>query len=184
MVDKSHTYDPCLITLFRMTDDKLYVENILFNKSMELSEMFCNSKYYENILDVFLRFCTASPDLARAVSTGNLIHSLITRSTHHKAIVRLQLLKIVASLLHAASNPTQLIQYYKIEQHLTKIAAIDDSVLVAQLASDLLGKIKLNHFSSSLPQSPNASSNSSKNSFRSAVANLFSFIASPPHDAK
>ncbi|KAG0017501.1 hypothetical protein BGZ80_008209 [Entomortierella chlamydospora] len=93
---------------------------------------------FENILEPLYKIIRLSPDIARGIAVPALFHRLLDRLAHPKAVVRLNLLRILRAIFDVHPERIQLVVRYGIAGVVNRIAKEDSAVLVKELAREIL----------------------------------------------
>ncbi|KAG0315479.1 hypothetical protein BG000_005192, partial [Podila horticola] len=93
---------------------------------------------FENILEPFYKILRISPQIARGIAMPTLFQRLLDRLAHPKAVVRLNLLRILRAIFDVHPERIQLVDGYGMSQVVVKISEEDPSVLVKELAKEIL----------------------------------------------
>lgn len=124
-----------------MHDDPARVEDELLEvQSIDsLSKCFVqsSSQSYERILDPFLKILRLSPAISVAIISSPFLKRLAdTLERQTKAMITLNLVRLVRLVLESHPDRTVLVPKYKFDGILTKLAQQNDSVLVRELAKE------------------------------------------------
>lgn len=94
---------------------------------------------FENLLEPFLKVCRLSSQVVTAISsTHPFFHKLSERLNHSKAIVRLNLLRILRIICETSLERAQIVERYGFVRTVQRLREKDPAVLVKEMASDLL----------------------------------------------
>lgn len=93
---------------------------------------------FENILEPLYKILRISPQVACGIAVPNLFPRLLDRLAHPKAVVRLNLLRILRAIFDAYPERNQLVFWYGISEVVVKISEEDPAVLVKELAKEIL----------------------------------------------
>ena len=85
-----------------------------------------------------------SPSTALSLANPDLFYRILQKLQSSKAVVRLNLLRIVRSICDASEEQGALIKQYSLEESIQKLADGDSAVLVRNMASELLKSCELN----------------------------------------
>ena len=152
-----------MLTSFRLQEETAKVEDHLLSGKFTDAIVSCfhNPKinaFDPNLLEPLLKLLRLSPSVAASLAKPDMYSGIAQRLSHKKAVVRLNLLRLVRNILEAgeyeiAVNPR--------ERHLKSLldavrvlAEKDSAVLVRNLASDLL----VSHIDGSVDQSGSVTS--------------------------
>jgi hypothetical protein len=129
--------------LFRLQEETSRVEDVLSEISAidRLLACFVSAKAnsFENLLDPFLKICRLSTTVVLAIP-GN--HSFFTklaeRLTHPKAVVRLNLLRILRTICDTNPERMLIVERYGFHEIVRRLSQKDAAVLVRELAREIL----------------------------------------------
>ncbi|KAG0229437.1 hypothetical protein BGW42_001592 [Actinomortierella wolfii] len=131
--------DAILVWLQDETSD---VEQVLLQPTSLslLVQAFLTAKAnsFENILEPLYKITRLSHKVAIGMSTPALFQRLMDRLAHPKAVVRLNLLRILRSIFEVHPERSQIIVRYGIAQVVENIAEEDNAVLVKEMAREIL----------------------------------------------
>jgi hypothetical protein len=116
-------------------------EKLLAESSVEaIIKCFVTSRTnaFENILEPLQKLLRLSPSIALAVAKPELLTRLLQKLSHNKAIVRLNLLRILRTICDASEEKELLIRQYGIYQTIQRLAERDSAVLVRNMAGELV----------------------------------------------
>jgi len=134
---------PVVLHLYnRLQDETADVEQILVQPS-SLSlfvQAFLTAKAnsFENILEPLHKIIRLSPAVACGIAVPALFQRLLDRLAHPKAVVRLNLLRILRAIFDVHPERLQLVLRYGISDVVVRIAEDDSAVLVKELAKEIL----------------------------------------------
>jgi hypothetical protein len=127
--------------LIRLQDETARVEDYLVRpESLEaLLKCFVTAKAnsFENLLDPFLKICRISNDVTIGIAKSQFFKRVIDRLGHSKAVVRLNLLRIVRAVCEVHPNRAILVERYGIYEIVAKLSKDDGAVLVRELAREI-----------------------------------------------
>ncbi|KAF9963367.1 hypothetical protein BGZ65_003949 [Modicella reniformis] len=125
-----------------LQDETADVEQILLQQSslnlFAQSFLTAKANSFENILEPLYKIIRISPDVARGIAVPALFRRLLDRLGHPKAVVRLNLLRILRAIFDVHPERIQLVVRYRISDVVVKIAESDSAVLVKELAKEIL----------------------------------------------
>ncbi|KAG0358978.1 hypothetical protein BGZ54_010196, partial [Gamsiella multidivaricata] len=125
-----------------LQDETADVEQVLLQpSSLNLFvQAFLTAKAnsFENILEPFYKIIRISPAIACGIAVPGLFQRLLDRLAHPKAVVRLNLLRILRAIFDVHPERLQLVVRYGISDVVMKIAEGDSAVLVKELAKEIL----------------------------------------------
>ncbi|KZF25666.1 cytokinesis protein sepH [Xylona heveae TC161] len=93
---------------------------------------------FENLLEPLQKLLRLSPTVALSLARADLFSRILQKLTHHKAVVRLNLLRIVRSICDASDERGGLIRRYGLLGTIRNLAETDPAVLVRNMASELV----------------------------------------------
>ncbi len=107
---------------------------------MGIIRCFTTSKAnaFENLLEPLQKLLRLSPPVALSLAHPDLFHRILRKLTSNKAVVRLNLLRIVRSICDASDEQGALISRYSLEDTIQRLAENDGAVLVRNMASELI----------------------------------------------
>ena len=92
---------------------------------------------FENLLDPFLKIFRISTNIAIGVSKSQFFKRLIDKLSSSKAVVRLNLLRILRTVCDVHPNRAVLVERYGIYDIVAKLSKEDNAVLVRELAREI-----------------------------------------------
>ena len=132
-------------TLRRLQDETARVEDQLLKpETLEaLLKCFISAKAnsFEGLLDPFLKICRLSTNIAIGIAKAQFFKRVVDRLGHSKALVRLNLLRIVKTVCDIHPNRAVLVERYGIYQIVAKLSREDGAVLVRELAREIMPTI-------------------------------------------
>jgi hypothetical protein len=93
---------------------------------------------FENLLDPFLKICRISTRITIGIAKSQFFKRVIDRLAHSKAVVRLNLLRILRTVCDAHPNRAILVERYGLHEIVAKLSKDDGAVLVRELAREML----------------------------------------------
>lgn len=93
---------------------------------------------FENLLDPFLKICRISTRITIGIAKSQFFKRVIDRLAHSKAVVRLNLLRILRTVCDVHPNRTVLVERYGLHEIVAKLSKDDGAVLVRELAREIL----------------------------------------------
>ncbi|KAI0927507.1 hypothetical protein AcV5_008028 [Taiwanofungus camphoratus] len=96
------------------------------------------SNSFENLLDPFLKICRISTSVTIGVAKSQFFKRIIDKLGHSKAVVRLNLLRILRTICDAHPNRAMLVERYGIYDIVYKLSKEDGAVLVRELAREIV----------------------------------------------
>jgi hypothetical protein len=132
-------------TLHRLQDETARVEDqLLKSETLEaLLKCFISAKAnsFEGLLDPFLKICRLSTNIAIGVAKAQFFKRVVDRLGHSKALVRLNLLRIVKTVCDVHPNRAVLVERYGIYEIVARLSREDGAVLVRELAREIMPTI-------------------------------------------
>jgi len=89
-------------------------------------------------LDPFLKICRLSANIAIGIAKSQFFRRVVDRLGHSKALVRLNLLRIVKTVCDVHPNRAILVERYGIYEIVAKLSKEDGAVLVRELAREIM----------------------------------------------
>ena len=113
---------------------------------MGIIKCFTTSKAnaFENLLEPLQKLLRLSPPVALCLAHPDLFHRILRKLSSNKAVVRLNLLRIVRSICDASDEQGALIRRYGLEDTIHRLAENDGAVLVRNMASELIKSSDMN----------------------------------------
>ncbi|KAL9131031.1 MAG: hypothetical protein Q9217_000917 [Psora testacea] len=99
---------------------------------------------FENLLEPLQKLLRLSPPIALSLANPDLFHRLLQKLQSNKAVVRLNLLRIIRSICDASEEQGALISRYGLEDVIQKLAENDGAVLVRNMAGELIKSCEVN----------------------------------------
>ena len=99
---------------------------------------------FENLLEPLQKLLRLSPPLALNLAHADLFHRILRKLQSNKAVVRLNLLRIIRSICDASEEQGALISRYGLEDTIQRLAENDGAVLVRNMAGELIKSSELN----------------------------------------
>ncbi|OCH90450.1 kinase-like protein [Obba rivulosa] len=93
---------------------------------------------FENLLDPFLKICRLSTAVTIGVAKSQFFKRLIDKLGHSKAVVRLNLLRILRAVCDTHPNRAMLVERFGIYDIVVKLSKEDGAVLVRELAREIV----------------------------------------------
>lgn len=93
---------------------------------------------FENLLDPFLKICRISTRITIGTAKSQFFKRVIDRLAHSKAVVRLNLLRILRTVCDVHPNRAILVERYGLHEIVAKLSKDDGAVLVRELAREIL----------------------------------------------
>ena len=98
---------------------------------------------FENLLEPLQKLLRLSPPIALSLAHPELFQRIHQKLQSNKAVVRLNLLRIVRSICDASEEQGALISRYGLEDTIHRLSEHDGAVLVRNMASELIRSNKM-----------------------------------------
>jgi len=125
----------------RLQEETARVEDQLAKpKSLDaLLKCFVSAKAgsFENLLDPFLKICRLSTQIAIGIAKAQFFRRVTEKLSNSKAVVKLNLLRILRTVCDVHPNRALLVERYGIHETVTALRRKDGAVLVRELARDI-----------------------------------------------
>jgi len=124
------------------TDSKLFDQLRVPSAVSSITRAFTTSKAhaFENLLEPLFKLLRLSADLACLMAKPEVFQRLLERLRHPKAIVRLNLLRILRTICDVHPQRQGLIAQYDLFDAVEKLAESDKAVLVKELAKEIMSQ--------------------------------------------
>jgi hypothetical protein len=130
----------------RLQEETARVEQFLLDGSFSkaIVECFTNTEAspdaFENFLDPLQKMLRLSPPIASTLAHPDLFSRTAAKLSNKKAVVRLNLLRIIRSICDASEEQggATLISTYGLYEAIERLAASDSAILVREMASELI----------------------------------------------
>ena len=133
---------------FRLQEETAKVEENLLDGTFTVGIIRCftsaKANAFENLLEPLQKLLRLSPPVALSLAHPDLFHRILKKLTSNKAVVRLNLLRIVRSICDASDEQGALIGRYGLEDTIHRLAESDGAVLVRNMASELIKSSEMN----------------------------------------
>ncbi|KAF9241075.1 hypothetical protein BU15DRAFT_87319 [Melanogaster broomeanus] len=93
---------------------------------------------FENLLDPLLKICRISTPITIGLAKASFFKRIIDRLSHSRAVVRLNLLRILRTVCDVHPNRAILVEKYGLHEIVMKLSKDDGAVLVRELAREIL----------------------------------------------
>ena len=93
---------------------------------------------FENLLDPLLKICRISTSITIALAKAQFFKRVIDRLGHSKAVVRLNLLRILRTVCDVHPNRAILVERYRLHEIVLRLSKDDGAVLVRELAREIV----------------------------------------------
>lgn len=133
------TTDP---KLYRLQEETAKVEEHLLRSGFTEAVVQCFStskaNAFENLLEPLQKLLRLSPLVAQSLGRPDLFSRILQKLSHNKAIIRLNLLRIIRSICDSNDEQGGLLQKYGLFEAIQRLAEGDPAVLVRNMASELI----------------------------------------------
>ncbi|KAH7913954.1 hypothetical protein BJ138DRAFT_1144840 [Hygrophoropsis aurantiaca] len=93
---------------------------------------------FENLLDPLLKICRISTSVTIGLAKSQFFKRIIDRLSHSRAVVKLNLLRILRTVCDVHPNRAMLVERYGLHEIVSKLSKDDAAVLVRELAREIL----------------------------------------------
>ncbi|OBZ71172.1 Cytokinesis protein sepH [Grifola frondosa] len=93
---------------------------------------------FENLLDPILKICRISTSITIGIAKSQFFKRIIDKLSHNKAVVRLNLLRILRTVCDVHPNRAMLVERYGIHDIVVKLSKEDSAILVRELAREIV----------------------------------------------
>ena len=93
---------------------------------------------FENLLEPLQKLLRLSPPVALSLAHAELFRRILQKLQSNKAVVRLNLLRIIRSICDASDEQGGLISQYGLVDAIQRLAEVDGAVLVRNMAGELI----------------------------------------------
>lgn len=144
--ESSHVF---VLMTHRLQEETAKVEEHLLsnaNFSTAIVDCFINSKAdsFESLLEPLQKLLRLSPPVASSLAHPDLFSRTAHKLQSKKALVRLNLLRIIRSICDASDEDGALIRTYGLYPAIADLAKHDNAILVREMAGDLIKSSELN----------------------------------------
>lgn len=126
----------------RLQEETAKVEEHLLDGAFTSGIIKCfttaKANAFENLLEPLQKLLRLSPPIALSLAHPDFFYRILQKFQSTKAVVRLNLLRIVRSICDASEEQGALIRSYGLEDTIQRLAEHDGAVLVRNMASDLI----------------------------------------------
>ena len=137
-----------MLTLSRLQEETAKVEEHLLDGSFTIGIIKCfttsKANAFENLLEPLQKLLRLSPPVALCLAHPDLFYRILRKLSSNKAVVRLNLLRIVRSICDATDEQGALLSRYGLEETIQRLAEHDGAVLVRNMASELIKSSEIN----------------------------------------
>jgi hypothetical protein len=157
------------LTFRAQADAKVFDHLCDLTAVSSITKAFTTSKAhaFENLLEPLFKLLRLNADLACLMAKPEVFERLLERLRHPKAIVRLNLLRILRTICDVHPQRQGLIAQYDLFDAVEKLAENDKAVLVKELAKEIMSQGWMERSASSTGSS-GSRSNSASSSFSDA----------------
>ena len=138
----------CILTHCRLQEETAKVEEHLLDGTFTsgIIKCFTTSKAnaFENLLEPLQKLLRLSPPVALNLAHPDLFYRILRKLQSNKAVVRLNLLRIIRSICDASEEQGALISRYGLEDTIQRLAENDGAVLVRNMAGELFKSSETN----------------------------------------
>ena len=125
-----------------MQEETAKVEEHLLEGSFTSGIIKCfttaKANAFENLLEPLQKLLRLSPAIAQNLAHPDLFYRILQKVQSNKAVVRLNLLRIIRSICDASEEQGLLISQYGLTDAIQRLADSDGAVLVRNMASELI----------------------------------------------
>ena len=126
----------------RLQEETARVEEHLLDGSFAkgIIKCFTTSKAnaFENLLEPLQKLLRLSPPIALSLAHPDLFSRILQKLQSSKAVVRVNLLRIIRCICDSSDDPGSLLDRYDLLDAIQRLAEFDGAVLVRNMAGDLL----------------------------------------------
>ncbi|KAI4189385.1 MAG: hypothetical protein L6R41_001493 [Letrouitia leprolyta] len=125
-----------------LQEETARVEDALLDGSFTQGILRCfttsKANSFENLLEPLQKLLRLSPPVALSLAHPDLFSRILQKLNSTKAVVRLNLLRIVRSICDANDDQGAIIRRYGLADAIERLAEVDGAVLVRNLAGELI----------------------------------------------
>lgn len=125
-----------------LQEETARVEDALLDGSFTQGILKCfttsKANSFENLLEPLQKLLRLSPPVALSLAHPDLFSRILQKLSSNKAVVRLNLLRIVRSICDASDDQGTIIRRYGLMDAIERLAEVDGAVLVRNLAGELI----------------------------------------------
>ncbi|KAL8766462.1 MAG: hypothetical protein Q9209_006756 [Squamulea sp. 1 TL-2023] len=126
----------------RLQEETARVEDALLDGSFTRGILKCfttsKANAFENLLEPLQKLLRLSPPVALSLAHPDLFSRILQKLNSSKAVVRLNLLRIIRSICDASDDQATVIRRYGLMEAIQRLAELDGAVLVRNMASELV----------------------------------------------
>ena len=131
-----------LLILNRLQEETAKVEEHLLDGAFTSGVIKCfttaKANAFENLLEPLQKLLRLSPPIALSLAHPDFFYRILQKLQSTKAVVRLNLLRILRSICDASEEQEALISKYGLQDTVQRLAENDGAVLVRNMASELI----------------------------------------------
>lgn len=128
--------------MYRLQEETAKVEEHLLDGAFTnaIIKCFTTSKAnaFENLLEPLQKLLRLSPPVALSLANAELFRRILQKLQSNKAVVRLNLLRIIRSICDSSDEQGGLISQYGLVDAIQRLAEVDGAVLVRNMAGELI----------------------------------------------
>ena len=136
---------PCIMNItnsgYRLQDETARIEDELLKPQALESLLRCfvsaKANSFENLLDPFLKITRLSTPITVGVAKSQFFKRLVDKMGHSKAVVRLNLLRLLRTVCDVHPNRAILVEKFGLYDIVVKLSKEDGAVLVRELAREI-----------------------------------------------
>ncbi|KAL8695313.1 MAG: hypothetical protein Q9218_000212 [Villophora microphyllina] len=126
----------------RLQEETARVEDALLDGSFTRGILKCfttsKANAFENLLEPLQKLLRLSPPVALSLALPDLFSRILQKLNSSKAVVRLNLLRIIRSICDASDDQGAVIRRYGLIDTIERLAEVDGAVLVRNMAGELI----------------------------------------------
>ena len=126
----------------RLQEETARVEDALLDGSFTRGILKCfttsKANAFENLLEPLQKLVRLSPPVALSLAHPDLFSRILQKLNSSKAVVRLNLLRIIRSICDASDDQGAVIRRYGLIDTIQRLAEADGAVLVRNMAGELI----------------------------------------------
>lgn len=136
-----------MANICRLQEETARVEDALLDGSFTRGILKCfttsKANAFENLLEPLQKLLRLSPPVALSLAYPELFSRILQKLNSSKAVVRLNLLRIIRSICDASDDQGAIIRRYGLMDAIQRLAEVDGAVLVRNLAGELIKACEL-----------------------------------------
>ena len=142
------THRKSILTWSRLQEETAKVEEHLLDGTFTSGIIRCfttsKANAFENLLEPLQKLLRLSPPVALSLAHPDLFYRILRKLQSNKAVVRLNLLRIIRSICDASEEQGASISRYGLEDTIQRLAENDGAVLVRNMAGELIKSSEMN----------------------------------------